>query len=280
MEKNNWIKNLKKTVPLWIESIKSPYPGRFKISNNAFKESSIDATSLVIDLHNMLDLQYPYLDHSAVFFNEQQDPLTGFYHEKYVDELDKRIDRIVEMSGTYFGYQISTLLKYFNIKPKYSYSFYDQFLPKDSIENYMKKNMPWKLSPMGAGNMVDHGSTMMRANLFFGDERYRDIFKRMYFLLDDLQDPETGFWGDVNAQGINGLIQGGYHLMRGLYFTDNIVPKYAEKMINTTLKSLNENIVFSEGRGEGCHDMDHFLILERMLKFTGGYRIDEIQEIS
>jgi hypothetical protein len=117
---------------------------------------------------------------------------------------------------------------------------------------------------------------MMRANIQFGDDRFQDVLDRMYQWLDDHQNPETGLWGNEQAQGKNGLVQGGYHLMRGMYFYDDRAPNYAERIIDTTLTSLSECAVFSNGHGDGCHDMDHFVVLERMLKYSNGYREKDI----
>ena len=35
--------------------------------------------------------------------------------------------------------------------------------------------------------------------------------------------------------------------------------------------------MFSDGIGEGCHDMDHFVVLERGLKMTNGCRENDIK---
>ena len=72
-------------------------------------------------------------------------------------------------------------------------------------------------------------------------------------------------------------MQAGYHLMRGLHFADGTPPAWCERITDTTLASLDENAVFTAGQGEGCHDMDHFVVLERMLHFTNGYRAADVR---
>ena len=136
----------------------------------------------------------------------------------------------------------------------------------------MAENMPWDRAPMGAGNMCDHGATMLRANARFFDSDAQHALVRMRRWLDAHQSPVTGLWGAEAAQGKNGLVQAGYHLMRGLHFFDDQAPAWCERITDTTLASLAECAVFSEGQGEGCYDMDHFVVLERMLRFTNGYR--------
>jgi len=269
---DKWWSSIRSSVRSWLPKISSSTTGLYKLSSNAFHPYSVDATSLALDLYQMLGIVPTEKEMAFSFFDTQQEEATGFYHEAHVHELDKRVGRILEMSGTYFGYQVAAVLMAYNRKPKYPYRFYEQFLPSGAIERYMTENMPWKMAPMGAGNMVDHGATMMRANIFSGDIRYQEVLERMYFWLDNNQNPESGLWGAKSAQGNNGLVQGGYHLMRGLYFQDDRAPAYLEKITDTTLDSIAECSVFCDGEGEGCHDMDHFVILERMLHFTNGYR--------
>jgi len=272
-----WYATLIKSVIEWLPAIKSPEAGLYRISRNSFNTFSIDATSLALDLYKMLGKTPPNIDSAFVFFDRQQDEKTGFYHEPFVSDLDLSVERILEMSGTYFGYQVAAVLLAYNRKPKYPYQFYEQFLQQGNIETYMGSKMPWNRSPMGAGNMVDHGATMMRANVFFGDERYLEVLAQMYKWLNKNQNKNTGLWGEESAQGKNGLVQGGYHLSRGLYFQDGQPPDYIEKITDTTLASLNECDMFNDGNGEGCHDMDHFVVLERMLHFSNGYREMDIR---
>lgn len=274
-----WWQGLRSRVENWLPTVRSDRDGLFKLSRQAYHAYSIDATSLAIDLHLMLGIEYPGLRQALEFFDAQQEEETGFYHEPFVHELDLSIDRILEMSGTYFGYQVSAVLMALGEAPKYPYRFYEQFLPIHAIERYMDERMPWSRAPMGAGNMVDHGATMMRANIKFGDTRYQEVLDRMYKWLDVHQDPNTGFWGSETAQGKNGLVQAGYHIMRGMHFSDDRAPNHLERIIDTTLASLNECGIFLDGCGEGCHDMDHFVVLERMLRFINGYREKDIRAV-
>lgn len=272
-----WWQDIAASVADWLPSVRSPAPGLYRLSRHAFHSCSVDATSLALDLNLMLGKAPPDLAAALQFFDSRQEEATGFYHEEFVQELDLSVHRILEMSGTYFGYQVAAVLLALDRAPKYPFRFYEQFLAGGAMERYMTENMPWQRAPMGAGNMVDHGATMMRANIRFGDARYGEVLARMYAWLEGHQDPHTGLWGAQSAQGRNGLVQGGYHLMRGLYFSDDRAPNYPERITDTTLASLSECEVFRSGSGEGCHDMDHFVVLERMLKFSNGYRERDIR---
>jgi len=267
------------TIKNWLNSLETS-SGLFKISNNALHQNSIDATSLALDLKQMLGMEQATLKDSLKYFNQHQEEETGFFHEPFVDELDFSIDRIKEMSGTYLGYQVSAILLELGVTPQSHFRFYEQFLNDRDMKEYMLNFMPWDKAPMGAGNMCDHGITMMRMNVKMGYEEYQSIIDDMYSWFEQNQDKNTGFWGSIALQGNNGLVQAGYHLMRGSYFYDKKEINYIEKIIDITIKSIYECPIFKDGVGEGCHDMDHFVILERGLYLTNGYRENDIKLIA
>lgn len=276
-----WVDEVIQTIPAWLNGLKTQ-PGVYKMSENAFKTAAIDATSLALDLKSMLGLPIEDKEDSVFYMNNQQEPSTGFYHEEFHEEfLDLNQPRILEMSGTYFGYQVGSILYGLGERPKYRFAFYDTFLKEGMMTNYMENIMPWDIAPMGAGNMVDHGATMMKINIgTFEQEEYKNVLDEMYEWLSKNQDEETGLWGNLKAQGKNGIIQAGYHLMRGTYFDDRKTFQYPDRIIDTTLSNLQEMDIFSNGNGEGCHDMDHFVLLERCLNVSDGYRIEEAKLVA
>lgn len=271
----NWWDGLAQRVADWLPALEDE--GQcYRIARKAFHPRSIDATSLALDLRWMLG-QEAALPGALAFFDAQQDPATGFFHEPHRDELDATTPRIHEMSGTYFGYQVGAVLLALDRAPRHRFAFYEPLRLAGRLERYMDEAMPWQHAPMGAGNMCDHGATMMRANARFFDPEWEEMLVRMRRWLDARQDPRTGLWGAEDAQGRNGLVQAGYHLMRGLHFQSDAAPAWCERIADTTLASLGECERLQAGEGEGCHDMDHFVVLERMLHFTNGYREAEIR---
>jgi hypothetical protein len=262
----------------WINTIETS-TGKYKLSKNAFHKDSLDATSLALDLKHMLGVWQDSLNESLSYFNKNQEKVTGFFHEPFVSELDTSIDRVLEMSGTYLGYQVGAIMLTLDVQPKHHFRFYEQFLKDRNIKEYMSNFMPWDKAPMGAGNMIDHGVTMMRMNIKMGHIEYEEVICDIYNWLEINQDKKTGLWGSVKPQGNNGLVQAGYHLMRGTYFYDKKEINYLEEIVDTTIKSINECPIFKDGVGEGCHDMDHFVILEQGLKQTNGYRENDIKSI-
>lgn len=268
-----------KNIKNWLNTLETAQ-GKYKLSKNAFHKDSLDATSLALDLKYMLNIEQNTLDESLKYFNQYQEEQTGFFYEPFVNELDTSIERILEMSGTYLGYQVGAIMLALDIQPKYHFKFYEQFLKDRDIKEYMSNFMPWCKAPMGAGNMIDHGVTMMRMNIKMGYSDYEEVISDMYDWLDSNQDKKTGLWGSIKPQGNNGLVQAGYHLMRGTYFYDKKEIKYLEKIIDTTIKSIKECPIFKDGVGEGCHDMDHFVILEQGLELTNGYKENDIKSIA
>jgi len=255
----------------WFAKLPCPSSGQWSLAAQALHPWSVDATSLALDLAQMLGLPVP----SAAAFaalDGQQDATTGFFHEPHAAELDSAVPRIHEMSGTYLGYQVAAVMLAADRTPRHRFAFYDPLMPASRLERYMADNMPWDRAPMGAGNMCDHAATMLRANAHFFDTGALEPVRRMRRWLDAHQKADTGLWGSETAQGKNGLVQAGYHLMRGLHFFDNSPPAWCERITDTTLASLAECAAFADGQGDGCHDMDHFVVLERMLHFTNGYR--------
>ncbi len=275
-----WWTGLQDRAAAWFTALHCPSPGCWPIAAQALHPWSVDATSLALDLAQMLGLDLPAPTRAAAFatLDGQQHPATGFFHEPHAAELDASVPRIHEMSGTYLGYQVAAVMLQAGRAPRHRFAFYDPLLPAGRLERYMAENMPWERAPMGAGNMCDHGATMLRANARFFDPAAQEAVGRMRRWLDAHQDPRTGLWGAEAAQGKNGLVQAGYHLMRGLHFHDDAPPAWCERITDTTLASLAACSQFAPGQGEGCHDMDHFVVLERMLRFTNGYRGGEIRD--
>lgn len=275
---------LHESITKWLKSMEynGDY-GKFKMCTHAYKDYSLDASSLATDLTHMLGIPLTKEEKlsRSQFFDSHQDKSTGFFHEDFQNELDEnKIPRVIEMSGTYLGFQVGGAYRAIDAKPKNEFVFYRKYIQKETMKKYMTENFPWKYSPWGAGGMVDSVSTMLRLNIEMGFSEYQQTLDAMFEWLDSHQDPITGFWGDLSVQGINGLINGGYHIMRGTYLWHNKDFKYSEKMIDTILKDLKENPIFDENNGHGCQDLDHFFLLEKIHSILPEYRKKEINELS
>lgn len=272
-----WYDSKPESISYWLNKMWNNDESAYRLSASSIYKHSVDATTLGLDLCHMFNIKEKNLKKSLKYLDERQDKKTGFYYEDYADKLDKSNHRYLEIAGSYLGFQTSSLFLHHNIKPKYLYNFYRQFIYDSSIEHYMTNNMPWENAPTGAGGMVDQTATMMRCNIHFGEIEYYEVIDSMYNWLNKNQNENNGLWGNIESRGLSGLILAAYHLMRGMYFIDKLIPNYPEKIIDSILKSLNETDLLQVGAGEACHDMDHFVMLERMFFYTDqSYKKEEI----
>jgi hypothetical protein len=250
---------------------------------SAFHSYSLDASSLAADLTYMLDnpISEADKDGAAAFFNSLQDPQTGFYHEPFVWELaDSTIDRVLEMSGTYLGFQVCGALEALGRLPAYPFKFYEFALQEGEISRYLEDEFPWDRSPWGAGGWVDSVATMLQMNIALGMEEYRAPLAEMLSWLLTHQSPETGLWGKPDsAQGLTGLVNGGYHLLRGIFFRRGLEVPWPEKVVDSCLRVYRECEYFRAGRGDGCHDLDLFDLLIQTTTQAETYRRQEITDI-
>lgn len=180
------------------------------------------------------------------------------------------------MHSNYITFQALGAYRAINKLPKKKITFYDKFIKAKGIKHYLSFNCPWTKSPWGAGGMVDNLGTILDTNLKLGFEEYKIVLDEIFEWLDVNQSKNNGLWGKSDFQGINGIINGGYHLMRGTYFLQNKSFKYHKKIIDYLIKDLSENDFFSNKKAHGCQDLDHFYLLEKCFKIDLNYRKGEI----
>ena len=277
--------NLAEDVSNWFSKmkVKETSYGRFRMSKSAYHAFSLDASSLAADLCYMLAIQTTEAekDEQANFFNDLQAPETGFYHEPFVNELEKlQINRVVEMSGTYFGFQLCGALEVIDRLPRYPFRFYEFTLRKSAITEYLETKFPWNHSPWGAGGWIDSIATMLRMNIKMGYKEYQLPLDEMIEWLQENQNPETGLWGNLDSpKGLTGLVNGGYHILRGTFFQMNMDIPYPERIIDACINVYKENDYFKPGNGEGCHDLDLFDLMLQASKYSPAYKKEEISRI-
>lgn len=240
---------------------------------------SLDATTMALDLKYMIFNSLP-TEKEVDIINNYQEPSSGLFQEKKVKWIDKNNRRNLEMSAVYLTYHVSMLYYPFTIRPMYDYVFLKDFLSDSYIKYFIDEFIPWSTSTMGSGNIIDHYVSALRLQSLDQKEFEKSI-DSIYSNLIRYESPNHGFFGSLKAQGYNGLVQGGYHLLRGTYFYDTIKPNYVDKKIDTVLRSYRnlDGNIFGYGQGEGCHDMDHFLLLEKLIQYSD-HRLHEITSIA
>jgi len=269
-----WYDRLADTVPAWLATLKSPN-GLYKHSASAYHEESLDATTLALDLEQMLSM---LPSKSGVkFIKSCQNGTTGEVREPFYRELSAE-GRLREMAHTYSGCQVAALFMAIDAHLQSEFKFYRQFLYPGAISHYMIHNMPWDTKPMGAGNMVDAAATMMRYNVRMQHKHaYWHVINEMYQWLDEHQRTwEHGFWGSEAEQGVSGVVQAGYHILRGLHWQDGRY--YTDNHMESTVFEAMDH---PSAPKDACHYMDCTVLAEHLSQLCPGCKIDrEIAELA
>jgi hypothetical protein len=281
MEDIQIFKNLRKGLSSWIANI-SIGGGKYKFASHACDPYSLDATSLAVDLKNMLKMStLKDGDEIKKYINGYQSGKDGFYHEVFEEKylFGKNNTKTIEMSATYLSFQICGLLRLLNMLPKYEFKYYRGLLKEAAMKKYLRNNLPWEKSPWGAGGMIDSMSTMISTNIKSGYEEYAEAHESILKWLEENQDPGTGLWGNISVQGYEGVVNGGYHALRGTYIWHNRRFNKARKIIDTLIKYISTSINFKALSGNGCCDLDAFFLLSECVKLEPDYRYEQICEI-
>jgi hypothetical protein len=276
------INKIKNSISHWLEQNQYKDTFTYKMSLNAFDKVSLDASTLAYDVYNIIGYSFTNLQKNQAvnFMLNCQNKDDGFFYELEVKEkLKNHPDkRAIEMSANYLTFQTIGALKIFGALPKYKISFYDKFIEDKGIKDYLTNNCPWDKSPWGAGGMIDNLGTILDCNIRMGYKEYESVLEEVFEWLQENQNNTIGFWGSEKIQGINGLINGGYHAMRGTYFLQNKSFNYPKNIIDNILKNISLHERF-QNDAEGCHDLDHFYLLQKCYAIVPEYRQEEIKII-
>ena len=280
MTPDRFIETLTRTLPQWLRSMET---GRLKyrFCRHSYEPESLDAISLAYDLRQMTGIGFTEVekDLAKKILDSYQTGSENFFYEKNHQKIFQNtpIHRAEEMHGNYITFQAMGAYKAIDRLPEKAVTFYDPFIQAKGIFHYLDNNCPWGRSPWGAGGMVDNLGTILDCNLRLGEKKYQDPIRELLKWVDERQDPETGLWGSRDVQGLNGLVNGGYHLIRGTYLLQKEPLKHAEKIIDSILLDLKENLWFTPLRANGCQDLDHFFLLDICSGLFPDHRNSEIK---
>lgn len=274
---------LKNGIYDWLLRMQADSKEHYKMCGHAYQNNLLDATSLAYDLYNMLEQEVSeqIKEKRKETMDSYQVGEDGFFYEVGARDIFKNstIDRVLEMHGNYLTFQVMGAYKAIQKCPKNKIFFYDKYI--SDIEKYLNVNCPWRRSPWGAGGMVDNLGTILKCNIDMGYEKYEKTIDEIIDWLNRNQDDTTGLWiNRDNSQGINGLINGGYHLMRGTFFLYNRPFDKAERIIDTIIEDIRTDIIFRDDKGHGCNDLDHFFLLQKCHELVPTYRSKEIVDIA
>lgn len=276
------MENIISNIKTWCRKMQVGDSEYYKMCEHAYHNNLLDATSLAYDLQQMLGMQ---LDDGIRqvrinILDSFQSENDGFFYEYNSDEIFREhpVGRVREMHGTYLTFQAVGAYKAIGGLPKLKISFYDQYI--SDIEKYLQINVPWTRSPWGSGGMIDDLGTILKCNIDMGYKDYANIMDQVFDWLDRNQSKETGMWGERdNVQGINGLVNGAYHLMRGTYFLYGRSIAMPEKIIDIIIEDLKINDIFGNEKAHGCNDLDHYFLLQKCHELVPEYRRSEIVDL-
>lgn len=267
----------------WLIRMRANNEEYYKMCEHAYHNNLLDATSLAYDLSYMLgqEITEQVKKKRKEILDSYQVGDDGFFYEIGAQNIFKNssIERVLEMHGNYLTFQVLGAYRAIQKFPNKKISFYDKNI--SDIEQYLAVNCPWDRSPWGAGGMVDNLGTILKCNIDMGFEQYSSTVDEIIDWLNRNQDEKTGLWlNKENRQGINGLVNGGYHLMRGTFFLFNRPFNMPERIIDTIIEDICTNEIFHDNKAHGCNDLDHFFLLQRCHELAPDYRRDEILSIA
>lgn len=160
-------------------------------------------------------------------------------------------------------------------KPEKELSFLEPFLDKKFMYNYVRK-YDWSNS-WAAGNQICALSTAMFAlRDFFGVPYVNDVLEYgMFPALEELLDPETGYWGcQFGADLLNGQF-GTIHVLP-TYFAQGWEYRFLERSVDSTLACQNPDGSFWPC-GSDCPDFDGAYMLYNLSLLTD-YRREDMEK--
>ncbi len=191
-------------------------------------------------------------------------------------ESDKKRIRSIEEMEPAWHYTRGNIwaLRVLGRKAEKELSFLEPLLNAEKLYDWVK-HYNWENS-WSAGNQVLAAATALFAHRdwFGGSEVNALMEKGMYKALEELQDPETGFWGT----------QFGADLPNGLFGTIHVVPiyfalgwplKHLERCVDSTLACQLPDGSFWPG-GSDCPDFDGAYQLVNLMALTD-YRREDVE---
>ena len=159
-------------------------------------------------------------------------------------------------------------------KPENPFSFLEPFFDSGYTYEYVKR-YDWSNS-WAAGNQICALATAMQgARDWFGESQVDDILsKEMYPALEEIIDPETGYWGTQLGADIWNAQFGTIHVLP-IYFTQNWPVRFLDSSVDTTIRTQLDDGSFWPA-GSDCPDFDGAYMLLNLARLTD-YRADDVR---
>ena len=160
-------------------------------------------------------------------------------------------------------------------RPEADLSFLEPLLNKERMYSYVKK-YDWSNS-WAAGNQICALSTAMFAlRDFYGVPYVDEVLEYgMFPALEELLDPETGYWGCQFGAGLRNGQFGTIHVLP-TYFAQGWEYRFTDRSVDSTLACQGSDGSFWP-YGSDCPDFDGAYMLYNLSKLTD-YRREDIEK--
>ena len=204
---------------------------------------------MCLDLINELDT---FTDKNKIvnYIQNFQDEKTGYFLDNTaLPQNDASHDReYIYLQLTDFA---QLALSALNENAKYKYTF----LEKYRDEEYLRKwfyGLNWK-DPWLVSNLI---MFILNSMIYEGEIENKKYIDTIIALLNQTQDPKTGYWNLGNEVTLHNQMAGAYHFIF-FYTYLNIEPNHIDKIIDSTFLIQNYDGLFNyEGGGGSCDDLD------------------------
>ena len=172
-------------------------------------------------------------------------------------------------------------LKLLDARPKYDLKISQELTSQKKVERWLRRGPEWGLL-YWPGSHRGGGIGAIYATLGKNKYPHERFFDWYFKLLDDMADPEVGFWriGWIHKINKNRLTRnelgGSVHYYWVYVFLNRPLP-FPERIIDATLALQNEMGTWHE-EFSYCIDLDAIFCLTRCCKQTNGYRENDIYE--
>lgn len=264
----------------WIDSFRiDKKPGNFFVKKGKEKPSLYAICDMTFNLRITDELnkylrRHPYedTDEWVKKIQSYQNPKTGWFKEGLFN------------FGGHFKEHSSAFavsaLQLLGAKPKYDFKIARKLNTRKKVRKWLKRKPEWGLL-YWPGSHRGGGIGAIFATLGPDYYPHEDFFKWYFDWLDDMADPEVGFWrigwihkikkNRLTIQELGGAVH--YHWI--YEFMNHPFP-YPERAIDATLQLQNEKGTWHKDFSY-CIDLDAIFFLTRCCEQTNGFKREEIE---
>ena len=262
-----------------IKAVSLRYVERMKIgeASGLYRKEAGGTDSLYGSYHaaHVLDLfgeleSVPHLDGWADTFRRRQ-TVQGYFSNSPEDLHVERSPR--DMDPVWHSTRgVIWALRILGRRPDGPLGFLEPLLEKGALRRWVK-GYDWS-NAWAAGNQILAGATALLAQRdWFGEADVDRVMEReMFPALEELQDPETGYWGTQFRSDLAAGLFGTIHIAP-IYFAQGWPLKHLERNADSTLSLQRADGSFWPG-GSDCPDFDGAYMMLNLTRLTDYRRED------